>query len=159
MGISKIKSTQNSGDYQSKFDGSTMYTSEVELEDGSVGVVSAKTIDRWSVGDEVEYTLTATNHGNKLKLTRPNADFSGANATSTSNSVDRYHDKDAKRQSLIMNQWAIRLAMEWEMNLAPPDKVNVRQAILLAQKLKAHALDLENADTSVPEVVLEEKPF
>ena len=72
MGISKIKSTQNSGDYQSKFDGSTMYTSEVELEDGSVGVVSAKTIDRWSVGDEVEYTLTATNHGNKLKLTRPN---------------------------------------------------------------------------------------
>ena len=37
MGISKIKSTQNSGDYQSKFDGSTMYTSEVELEDGSVG--------------------------------------------------------------------------------------------------------------------------
>jgi hypothetical protein len=159
MGISKIKSTQNSGDYQSKFDGSTMYTSEVELEDGSVGVVSAKTIDRWSVGDEVEYTLTATNHGNKLKLTRPNADFSGGNSTSTSNSVDRYHDKDAKRQSLIMNQWAIRLAMEWEMNLAPPDKVNVRQAILLAQKLKAHALDLENADTSVREVVLEEAPY
>jgi hypothetical protein len=159
MGLSKIKSVQSSGTYQSKFDNSTMFTFEIQLDDDTVGEVSAKTEDRWKVGDEVEYTLTATSFGNKLKLNKPDANFSGGNSTSTSTSVDRYHDKDARRQSLIMNQWAIRLAMEWEMNLAPPDKVNVRQAILLAQKLKVHALDLENADVSVPEVVLDEKPF
>ena len=71
MGKSKIKTVQNNGTYQSKFDNSTMYTFEIQLEDGSVGEVSAKTEDRWKEGDEVEYVLTASNYGNKMKLNRP----------------------------------------------------------------------------------------
>ena len=58
MQTSKIKTTQGSGTYESKYDGSTMYTSEVLLEDGTVGEVSAKSADRWKVGDEVAYTVT-----------------------------------------------------------------------------------------------------
>tara|TARA_R110001583_G_scaffold109356_2_gene258032 strand:+ start:1485 stop:1934 length:450 start_codon:yes stop_codon:yes gene_type:complete len=148
MGKSKIKSVQNNGTYQSKFDGAIMYTSEVELEDGSLGEVSAKSEGRWKVGDEVEYTLTASNYGNKMKLTKP--DFVPYNSTSTSGSGG-YQD----RQDIILNEWSIGRAMEWEMNLRSPAKVNLRQAIALAKQLKKYALDLDSVDLSLEEVELE----
>jgi len=151
MQTSKIKTTQSSGTYVSKFDGATMYTSEVELEDGTVGEVSAKTPDRWNVGDEVAYTVTEGKFGKKLKLNRP--DF-GSNPTSTGNTVTSFHDRDEKRQHLIMNQWAIKTAMDWEMNQAPPDKVSLRNAVNIAKQLKKYALDLEEANVELPEVEL-----
>jgi len=151
MQTSKIKTTQSSGTYVSKFDGATMYTSEVELEDGTVGEVSAKTPDRWNVGDEVAYTVTEGKFGKKLKLNRP--DF-GSNPTSTGSSVTRFHDRDEKKQHLIMNQWAIKTAMDWEMNQAPPDKVSLRNAVNIAKQLKKYALDLEEANVELPEVEL-----
>jgi len=142
MGKSKIKSVQNNGTYQSKFDNSTMYTFEIQLEDGSVGEVSAKTIDRWKEGDEVEYILTASNYGNKMKLNRP--DFTPGNSTSTSGGGS-YSD----RQDIIVNEWAIGRALEWEMNQKSPDKVDIRQAIALAKDLKKYALDLDNVDLTL----------
>ena len=148
MGKSKIKSVQANGTYDSKFDGSTMYTSEIQLEDGSVGEVSAKSADRWKEGDEVEYTLNTSNYGNKLKLSKP--DFVPYNSTSTSGSGG-YQD----RQDIILNEWAIGRALEWEMNLHSPTKVNIRQAIALAKQLKKYALDLDNVDLSLEEVELE----
>jgi hypothetical protein len=148
MQTSKIKTTQASGTYVSKFDGATMYTSEVQLEDGTVGEVSAKSADRWNVGDEVEYSTKETPHGLKLKLNRP--DF-GSNPTSTGTTVSRFQD----RQDIILNEWAIGRAMEWEMNQAPPDKVSLRNAVNLAKQLKKYALDLEAANVEVPEMELE----
>lgn len=149
MGKSKIKSVQNNGTYQSKFDNSTMYTFEILLEDGSVGEVSAKTADRWKEGDEVEYILTASNYGNKMKLNRP--DFTPGNSTSTSGGGS-YSD----RQDIIVNEWAIGRALEWEMNQKSPSRVDIRQAIALAKQLKKYALDLDNVDISLSEVELED---
>jgi len=151
MQTSKIKTTQAGGTYVSKFDGATMYKSEVELEDGTVGEVSAKSPDRWNVGDEVAYTVTEGKFGKKLKLNRP--DF-GSNPTSTGSSVTRFHDRDEKKQHLIMNQLAIKKAMDWEMNQAPPDKVSLRNAVNIAKQLKKYALDLEEANVELPEVEL-----
>jgi hypothetical protein len=148
MGKSKIKTVQNNGTYQSKFDNSTMYTFEIQLEDGSVGEVSAKTEDRWKEGDEVEYVLTATNYGNKMKLNKP--EFSPGNSTSTSGGGS-YSD----RQDIIVNEWAIGRALEWEMNLKSPDKVDIRQAIALAKTLKKYALNLDDAVVSLGEVELD----
>jgi len=149
MGKSKIKTVQNNGTYQSKFDNSTMYTFEIQLEDGSVGEVSAKTEDRWKEGDEVEYVLTATNYGNKMKLNKP--EFSPGNSTSTSGGGS-YSD----RQDIIVNEWAIGRALEWEMNLKSPDKVDIRQAIALAKTLKKYALNLDDALVSLGEVELDD---
>jgi hypothetical protein len=44
------------------------------------------------------------------------------------------------------------------MNQAPPDKVDLRNAIAIAKQLKKYALDLENVDTKAPEMLLD-NPF
>jgi len=103
MGQSKIKSVQANGTYQSKFDGSTMYAFEVELEDGILGDVSAKTEDRWKAGDEVEYTLTTSPYGKKLKLTKP--DFKPFNSN-----FSRKPDLDTQKR--IENSWALQTAIK-----------------------------------------------
>ena len=100
MKTSKIKSVQNNGSYQSKFDGSTMYTFEIQLEDGSVGEVSAKSEDRWKEGDEVEYTSTPSKFGNKLKLNKPGSQSFGS----------RKPDDDTLKR--IENSWAIKTAAQ-----------------------------------------------
>ena len=103
MGQSKIKSVQANGTYQSKFDGSEMFAFEVELEDGILGDVSAKTIDRWKVGDEVEYTLTTSAYGKKLKLTKP--DFKPFISNFS-------HKPDEDTIKRIENSWALKTAIQ-----------------------------------------------
>jgi len=56
MGISKVKTIQPNGTYEGR--NGLMFKFEIGLEDGTNGEVSAKTIDRWNVGDEVEYEVT-----------------------------------------------------------------------------------------------------
>ena len=73
MDQSKIKTIQGTGTYNSKMDNALMYTFEVELENGDAGQVVAKTPDRWSVGDEVQFEKKETPYGIKLKLTKPGA--------------------------------------------------------------------------------------
>lgn len=68
MGQSKIKSIQPNGTYQSQ--NGLMYKFEIELEDGTSGEVSAKTEDRWNIGDEVEYETTPSKWGVRMKLTK-----------------------------------------------------------------------------------------
>ena len=65
-------------------------------------------------------------------------EYANANSTSPS-SVAKYQD----RQDIILNEWAIGRALEWEMNSAPPSEVNLKDAIALAQKLKSYALNLD----------------
>ena len=100
MKNSKIKSVQNNGSYQSKFDGSTMYTFEIQLEDGEVGEVSAKSEDRWKQGDEVEYTCSPSKFGNKLKLNKPGSQSFGS------------RKPDLETQKRIENSWAIQTAIK-----------------------------------------------
>jgi hypothetical protein len=156
---SKIKSIQANGTWETR-DGKTMYQSEVELEDGTTGEVNATTPDRWNVGDEVDYEVKDGKYGNKLKLSKARDGFSWANnSESTSNSVTRFENRDERRQHLIMNQWAIKTAIETEMNLSPPDKFELRNAIAVAKLLKQYALDLENVDCSLQAEQPVEMPF
>ena len=76
-------------------------------------------------------------------------DNSEPNSTSTSNSVTRFHDREERKQHLIMNQWAIKTAIDCEMSLSPPDKFELRNAIAVAKLLKEYALDLENVDCTL----------
>jgi hypothetical protein len=47
-----------------------MHKFEIELEDGTSGEVSAKTEDRWNVGDEVEYEVTPSKMGRQDETLR-----------------------------------------------------------------------------------------
>jgi hypothetical protein len=69
MGTSKVKTIQPNGTYEGR--NGLMYKFEIGLEDGASGEVSAKTIDRWNVGDEVEYEITPSKWGDRMKLTKP----------------------------------------------------------------------------------------
>ena len=69
MGQSKIKTIQPNGTYDSQ--NGIMYKFEIQLESGDSGEVSAKSEDRWSVGDEVEFEVTPSKWGDKMKLMKP----------------------------------------------------------------------------------------
>ena len=69
MGQSKIKTIQPNGTYDSQ--NGMMYKFEIQLESGDSGEVSAKSEDRWSVGDEVEFEVTPSKWGDKMKLSKP----------------------------------------------------------------------------------------
>lgn len=101
MGQSKIKSIQAQGTYQGQ--SGTVYKFEVELEDGAVGEVGAKTENRWSEGDEVEYTKTDTNWGPKLALQKPGFTPSAPGGGFKRNPVD---------QKNMENSWALGTAVQ-----------------------------------------------
>ena len=100
MGQSKIKTIQANGTYESQV--GLLYKFNIELEDGSGGEVSAKTEDRWNVGDEVEYEITPTKWGDKMKLTKPGQNRSGG------------YKEDPEKTKRITASWAIALALQEE---------------------------------------------
>ena len=67
--VSKIKSIQPNGTWEGR--NGLMYKFEVELESGDAGEVSAKTPDRWKVGDEVTFVTTPTAYGVRMALSKP----------------------------------------------------------------------------------------
>jgi hypothetical protein len=106
MGQSKIKSIQPNGTYQSQ--NGLMYKFEIELENGESGEVSAKTENRWSVGDEVEYTVQQSKWGVKMRLDK--AGFNNAPRGGSSPDV----------QKRIDASWAIGHAINQESD---PEKI------------------------------------
>ena len=64
-----ITAVQNNGTYEGSY--GTMYKQEVTLDDGSTGEVSAKTADKWKVGDVVEVQRTETQYGTRFKFSIP----------------------------------------------------------------------------------------
>ena len=106
MGQSKIKSIQANGTWESR--NGLMYKFEVELEDGTSGEVSAKTEDRWKVGDEVEYTVTPSKWGDRLKLDKSGYNKGGGNK------------QDPDIQKRIDASWAIGHAINQESD---PEKI------------------------------------
>lgn len=108
MGSSKIKSIQPNGTWESR--NGLMYKFEIELEDGASGEVSAKTENRWNVGDEVEYTVTPSKWGDRLKLDK--AGYNNQRSSGGGNSPDIQKRIDAS--------WAIGHAINQESD---PEKI------------------------------------
>ncbi len=88
MGQSKIKTIQPNGTYPSQ--NGLMYKFEIELESGESGEVSAKSENRWSVGDEVEFEVTPSKWGDKMRLSKPgfNSNQSKANNPDIQKRID-----------------------------------------------------------------------
>lgn len=108
MGQSKIKSIQPNGTWDSR--NGLMYKFEVELEDGTSGEVSAKTENRWNVGDEVDYTVTPSKWGDRLKLDKAGFANKGGGVNSQSPDI----------QKRIDASWAIGHAINQESD---PEKI------------------------------------
>ena len=116
MGQSKIKSIQSTGTYNSKMDNALMYTFEVELESGEAGQVVAKTADRWSVGDEVEFEKRETPYGVKLKLTKPGGQRGGGQSPELQKRIDASWAIGLARQETSDAERILELA-EFYVNL------------------------------------------
>tara|TARA_R110002020_G_C15772415_1_gene728296 strand:+ start:14 stop:508 length:495 start_codon:yes stop_codon:yes gene_type:complete len=157
--VKTIRSIQGSGTYESPH--GLLYSFDYEFEDDTSIRANHKTQQSpFNIGDEVNVTVKGTKEDfswGQVQRKMEGFEFGDRTSptTSTSNSVTRFEDRDANRQSLIMSQWAIRLACEWEMNQAPPDKVSLRNAVNLAKQLKKYALDLEAANVELPEMEIE----
>jgi hypothetical protein len=121
MGQSKIKTIQPNGTYEGR--NGLMYKFEIELENGQGGEVSAKSEDRWKVGDEVEYEVTPSKWGDKMKLTKPGFQQGGG-----------YKD-DPEKTKRITASWAIGLAIQQasdpqEILEAAEHLINMRDSLI-----------------------------
>jgi len=137
--LKKVASIQGAGTYEGQH--GTLFSFDYSFEDESTLRANHKTPQSpFKPGDEVDVLVRGSKDGFSWgTVKRPdNPEYANANSTSPT-SVAKYQD----RQDLILNEWAIGRALEWEMNSAPPSEVNLTQAIALAQKLKEYALNLD----------------
>jgi hypothetical protein len=137
--LKKVASIQGAGTYESQH--GTLYSFDYHFEDNTTLRANHKSEQSpFKPGDEVDVLVKGSKDGFSWgTVKRPdNPEYANANSTSPS-SVAKYQD----RQDIILNEWAIGRALEWEMNSAPPSEVNLKDAIALAQKLKSYALNLD----------------
>lgn len=102
MNQSVIKSIQPNGTWEGR--NGLMYKSEIELEDGTIGEVSSKTQDRWSVGDDVAYTTSQTAYGTRMQLNKPQYGGGGGGNAPRKTSPDVQRRIDAS--------WAVGQAVQ-----------------------------------------------
>ena len=104
-----IQAVQNNGTYEGSY--GTMYKQEVTLDDGSMGEVSAKTADKWKVGDVVEVQRTETKFGTRFKFSIPQ-EAGGQQGGARSNGFSGSSFKqDPETQFRIEASWAIGQAV------------------------------------------------
>jgi hypothetical protein len=99
--MNTITAVQNNGTYEGAY--GLMYKQEVTLDDGSTGEVSAKTADKWKVGDVVEVQRTATKFGSRFKFSIPQDGGARPNGSS--------FKQDPDTQLRIEASWAIGQAV------------------------------------------------
>ena len=99
--MNTITAVQNNGTYEGAY--GIMYKQEVTLDDGSTGEVSAKTQDKWKVGDVVEVQRTATKFGSRFKFSIPQDGGARPNGSS--------FKQDPDTQLRIEASWAIGQAV------------------------------------------------
>jgi len=99
--MNTITAVQNNGTYEGAY--GLMYKQEVTLDDGSTGEVSAKTQDKWKVGDVVEVQRTATKFGSRFKFSIPQDGGARPNGSS--------FKQDPDTQLRIEASWAIGQAI------------------------------------------------
>ena len=119
MGQSKIKTIQPNGTYEGR--NGLMHKFEIELENGQGGEVSAKSEDRWKVGDEVEFEITPSKWGDKMKLTKPGFQQGGSQSPEIQKRIDAC--------------WAIGLAIQQasdpqEILEAAEHLINMRDSLI-----------------------------
>jgi hypothetical protein len=99
-----IQAVQNNGTYEGAY--GLMYKQEVTLDDGSTGEVSAKTQDKWKVGDVVEVQRTATKFGTRFKFSIPQD-----GGSQRAGSKPAGFKQDPETQLRIEASWAIGQAV------------------------------------------------
>lgn len=125
-----ITAVQNNGTYEGSY--GTMYKQEVTLDDGSTGEVSAKTADKWKVGDVVEVQRTETKFGTRFKFSIPQ-DGGGYKSGNG-------FQKDPETQLRIEASWAIGQAVAMgaqehaELVKAGLTLIDARNALIQALK-------------------------
>jgi hypothetical protein len=137
--VKKVASIQGAGTYEGVH--GLLYSFDYTFEDESTLRANHKTQQSpFSPGDEVEVLVKGSKDGFSWgTVKRPDNTNYSTPTSSTQTSVAKYQDS----QDIILNEWAIGRALEWEMNSAPPSEVNLKDAIALAQKLKSYALNLD----------------
>ena len=131
----KVTSIQGAGTYEGQH--GTLYSFDYTFNDEtSIRANHKTTAPPFSVGDEVDVTIRGSRDGFSWgQVKRPeNLAFS-----SKPSSVAKFQD----RQDIILNEWAIGRALEWEINKSHPHETSIKEAIALAQQLKKYALDLD----------------
>lgn len=147
----KITAVQNNGTYTGAY--GTMYKQEVTLDDNTTGEVSAKSENKWKVGDTVEVQRTETQYGTRFKFSIPQdqAPTAGANRT---------FKKDPETEYRIEASWAIGQAVS--MGAKTHDKL-VSQALTLLDARNAVIMALKGAKeeqtTNAPVAEVENNPI
>ena len=132
----KVTSIQGAGTYEGKH--GVLYSFDYSFDDETTIRANHKTTaPPFSVGDEVDVIIRGSRDGFSWgQVKRPeNLAYS-----SKPTSVDKFQD----RQDIILNEWSIGRALEWEMNKSHPHEASIKEAIALAKQLKKYALDLDN---------------
>ena len=132
----KVTSIQGAGTYEGKH--GILYSFDYSFDDETTIRANHKTTaPPFSVGDEVDVIIRGSRDGFSWgQVKRPENLAYNSKPTS----VDKFQD----RQDIILNEWAIGRALEWEMNKSHPHETSIKEAIALAKQLKKYALDLDN---------------
>ena len=118
--MAKIATIQPLGTWD--FNGETMHSFSVSLDNGLQGKINAKSPDRWSAGDEVEASQYQDKQGNNcLKLSKPN---SGGNFKGGGKKMDATTEKRITFLSCLSSA----------ASLANGSGANAEQVIELATK-------------------------
>jgi len=161
--VKTISAIQGAGTYENKH--GLLYSFDYDFDDNTSIRANHKSQESpFKVGDQVNVIVKGTKEDftwGSVQRKMEGFEFGNreATSTSTSNSVTRFHDRDERRQHLIMNQWAIKTAIDCELSVVSPDKFELRNAIAIAKMLKKYALDLDNVDVTLQADELIEKPF
>ena len=144
--VKKVTSIQGAGTYDGKH--GLLYSFDYTFEDETTIRANHKTESPpFSVGDEVEVIVRGSRDGFSWGQVKRPENLTLNLPSSNGTTVAKFHD----RQDIILNEWSIGRALEWEMNQAHPHETKIKNAIALAQKLKAYALDLDNVTFNMSE--------
>lgn len=160
MDLAIIKNVQDNGTWQSK--NGLMYSQEVELEDGRVGQVNAKTAGKWKAGDKVEVkSSTPSSYGTRFSFGIPlnvsNDEIrKGETAQAKPWNKEGFSDD---RQHQINASWSIGQAIALGFNDGEQIKDAARKLLAYREtiigELKAGAL--KEAEEVKPDESTEEK--
>ena len=160
MDLAVIKAAQNNGSWNSS--NGIMYVQEIELEDGRVGNVNAKTKDKWMVGERVEVkSFQQTKYGNKMQLGLAN-NVSQADIREGRTEEARGYRFPDDRQHQINASWAIGQAIAMGYNDGEAIKDAARKLLVYREtiigELKANAAAIVRLDKEIAEAE-EKAPF
>ena len=117
----KVASIQGAGTYEGQH--GILYSFDYSFDDETTLRANHKTTaSPFSVGDEVDVIIRGSRDGFSWgQVKRPESLAYSSKPTS----VDKFQD----RQDIILNEWSIGRALEWEMNKSHPHEASIKEAI------------------------------